>query len=120
MSECVVCGAMPSRLHQRSVAVLVCEKHKDHGESPSELDSLRSRLADAERERDGLRGVLGKVEAALADTVCHVRDRDPAKPGYVAALREARSILARPVTITRISHPESNARPADAGEESNG
>ena len=32
MSECVVCGAMPSRMYLRFVTVQVCEKHKDYGE----------------------------------------------------------------------------------------
>ena len=42
----------------------------------------------------GLVGAMRKTESALADTICHIRDRDPAKPGYILALKEARAALA--------------------------
>lgn len=126
MSECVVCGAMPSRLHQRSVVVLVCEKHKDHGQPPSELDSLRSRLADAEEERDGLKRVLKQIQSVFG-AMKKLVEWQPEGDETLAKLLvngqapvmvdEALNSLARPVTITRISHPESNARPATAKED---
>jgi hypothetical protein len=96
--------------------VLVCEKHKDHGEPPSEIDSLRSKLADAERERDGLREACEKALPVIANAIVHGM---PVTPQVADARNSLCTALARPVTITRISHPESNARPADAGEDGN-
>lgn len=64
------------------------------------IASLRSRLADAERERDGLRGALKGIVDDWS-----IEDFD--------AIYARLAILARPITITRISHPESNARPGE-------
>ncbi len=79
------------------------------------IDSLRSRLADAERERDGLRKTLLSLYAAASRrmVVMHIKHASDCDDAIAQAGMMLK--MTAPIIITRISHPESNARPADAG-----
>lgn len=83
----------------------------------SALKEAISKLADAERERDGLRGLI-HYWLSISECACELISESDHKQRAGCFHCMLALALARPVTITRISHPESNARPADAGEES--
>ena len=83
---------------------------------------LRSQLAAATAERDGLRETLTGIKSDIEldfmlDGEWVDNPSTLVKMCHEQAAKALAAPAATPITVTRISHPESNARPADAGEE---